>query len=171
MEDRNLEIDETNRIARHEAIKDEVRGEVQSKIAHQANQFDQQEVEQTAEVGDRFKQKAIREVEETETELERSRVLARISQIIDYIFYIIYGLIGLRILLDLLGANRGSGFRNFIATLSDPFLAPFNNLFADPSAGRYQFRLSYIFALIAYILLHLAINGFLRMLAHRKTAV
>jgi uncharacterized protein YggT (Ycf19 family) len=171
MEDRNLEIDETNRIAQHEAVKGEVRGEVQSEIARQANHFDQQEVEQTAEVGNRFKQKAIREVEETETELERSKVLARVSQIIDYIFYIIYGLIGLRILLDLLGANRGSGFRNFIATLSDPFLAPFHNLFADPSAGRFQFRLSYIFALIAYILLHLAINGFLRMLAHRKTAV
>ena len=171
MEDRNLEVDETNRILRHEAIKDEVRGEVQSEIARHADHLDKEEEVQAAEVGERFKEKAIREVHETENDLERSRVVARISQVIDYIFYVIYGLIGLRILLDLLGANRGSGFREFIATISEPFLAPFHSLLADPAAGRYQFRLSYIFALIAYIMLHLAINGFLRLLAHRKTTV
>lgn len=171
MEDRNLEVDETNRILRHEAIKEEVRGEVQSEIARHADHLDKEEEVQTAEVGERFKEKAIREVHETENALERSRVVARISQVIDYIFYVIYGLIGLRILLDLLGANRGSGFREFIATISEPFLAPFHSLLADPAAGRHQFRLSYIFALIAYILLHLAINGFLRLLAHRKTTV
>ncbi len=171
MQDHDLEIDEAKRIMRHEAVKDEVRGEVQSEIARHANHLDREEQSQAAEVGERFKQKAIQEVDETETQLERSRVIARISPVIDYIFYVIYGLIGLRIILDLLGANRGSGFRNFIATISDPFLSPFHSLLADPAAGRYQVRLSYIFALIVYLLLHLAINGFLRLLAHRKTAV
>ena len=50
-------------------------------------------------------------------------------------------------------------------------LAPFRGLIDDPSAAQMRFRLSYLVALIAYFLLHLAINGLLRMIAHRRTSV
>jgi hypothetical protein len=41
----------------------------------------------------------------------------------------------------------------------------------DPASGRFQLRLSYLIALVVYLLLHLAINGLLRLLAHKKTAL
>jgi hypothetical protein len=41
----------------------------------------------------------------------------------------------------------------------------------DPAAGGFQLMLSYLVALAAYVLLHLAVNGLLRIFAQRKTAV
>src|SRR6058998_871537 len=97
--------------------------------------------------------------------------VTRVSQVIDYIFYLIYGIITLEIVLELLGARESNGFKNLIDTLAAPLVAPFRGLFADPTRGQFQLRLSYIAALIVYLLLHLAINGLLRLLAHRKTAI
>ncbi|HMZ22214.1 MAG TPA: YggT family protein, partial [Blastocatellia bacterium] len=126
---------------------------------------------QVEEIGSDFRQQALDEVRTTDTEVKRARTAARISQVIDYLFYIVYGLITLEIIFDLFGARRTNGFRNLIDTLSSPFLTPFRNLFADPAAGHFQIRFSYIAALVVYVLLHLAVNGLLRMFAHRKTAI
>ena len=65
----------------------------------------------------------------------------------------------------------GNSFRDFIDTVCTPLLAPFNNLMPSVGRGSFQLRLSYVFALIVYVLLHAAINGMLRLLAHRKTAI
>jgi len=148
-----------------------VRNEVQSEIARQAGFEDDRERQEAAVIGQQMKRQAISEVAHTEQELGRTRAVARLSQFIDYFFCLIYGLISLEIVFDLLGARHNNGFRNLIDTLSAPFLAPFNHLFADPASGRFQLRLSYIAALVVYILLHLAINGLLRLVAHRKTAI
>jgi uncharacterized protein YggT (Ycf19 family) len=102
---------------------------------------------------------------------ERSSFLSRLSQVIDYLFYLIYGLIALEIILDLLGARRANAFREFVHALTTPLLAPFNNLLPDPAAGRFQFRLSHLVALVVYILLHLAITGLLRLIVQRKTTI
>ncbi len=118
-----------------------------------------------------MKHKALKEVVSSEAELERSRGIARASQIVDYVFYLIYGLIALQITLDLLGARRGNGFRNFIDVVCAPLLAPFNSLMPSVGAGSFQLRLSYVFALVVYLLLHMAVNGLLRVLASRKTVI
>lgn len=172
MADKNpLSVDESNRISQYESVKGKVQEEVNAEIASHADRLNERERSQAAEVGGELKRKALTEVVGTENELERSKTVARVSQVIDYLFYLVYGLISLQIILDLLGARRGNGFRDFIDAVSAPFLAPFNNLM--PSVGRdsFQLRLSYIFALIVYALLHAAINGLLRLLAHRKTAI
>jgi hypothetical protein len=41
----------------------------------------------------------------------------------------------------------------------------------DPGVGRFRFMLSYIIALFVYMLVHMAINGLLRIFVHRKTVV
>ena len=41
----------------------------------------------------------------------------------------------------------------------------------DPVAGSSQLMLSYAVALVAYVLLHLAVNGLLRLFAQRKTVI
>lgn len=171
VEDEKLAIDEAQRVAGHEAIKDGVRSEVGSEIKRHAENLDEGEQAKVASVGEQFKHKALNEVVETEAEIERARGIARVSQIIDYFFYLIYGIIGLEIILELFGARDGNSFRQLIATLSSPLLKPFKGLFFDPSTGVFQLRLSYIVALVVYLLIHLSINGLLRMLAQRKTVI
>ena len=122
-------------------------------------------------LGRDFKQQAIDEVAETEGEVQRAKGAARISQVVDYIFYVIYGIIGLEIILELLGARESAGFKRFIDALAAPLLAPFEGLMPDPSRGPFRLMLSYIMALVVYLLIHLAITGLLRMMAHRKVAV
>jgi uncharacterized protein YggT (Ycf19 family) len=171
MQDHKLAAEESRRISQYEAAKETARSEAQSEIERHASRLDTEERAEVAEVGERLRRRSVDEISETDTEVERARVVARISQVIDYVFYLIYGIISLEVLLDLLGARRGNGFRELIDTLSAPLLVPFKSLVPDPSLGRSNFRLSYLFALFAYFLLHLAITGLLRLLAHRKTAV
>lgn len=164
-------VDESNRAARYEDVKGKVQQEVNEEIASQAGRLDDHERVQVAAVGGRLKHKAMREVIDTEADVERARGIARFSQFVDYLFYLIYGLISLQISLDLLGARRGNGFRDFIDTVCAPLLAPFKGLMPSVGSGSFQLRLSYVFALVVYLLLHMAINGLLRLLASRKTAI
>jgi len=166
-----LTVDESNRMTNYEAIKGTVQQDVSTEIANHSNRLDEAERARAAAVGGRLKRKALDEVVSAETELGRAKAVARVSQVIDYLFYLIYGVISLEITLDLLGARRGNGFRNFIDAICAPLLTPFNSLMPSVGSGNFQLRLSYVFALIVYLLLHLAINGLLRLLAHRKTAI
>jgi uncharacterized protein YggT (Ycf19 family) len=171
LEDEKLAIDESERAARHQAIKGEVRREMQGQIAQQAKQDDEQHHAETAAIGEHLREKALGEFVGTEAEIDRGRAAARVSQVVDYVFYLIYALIGLEIFLELLGARETNAFKNFVDALTAPLLVPFNTLMPDLARGRFQLKVSYLVALVVYILLHLAINGLLRLLAHRKTVV
>gem|GEM_PF-3131062 len=131
LQDEKLAIDESERAARHQAIKGEVRREMQGEISRQARQDVEQHLAETAEVGEHFREKAISELAGVEAEIDRGRAAARVSQVVDYIFYLVYSLIGLEILLDLLGARETNAFKNFIDALSAPLLARFNTLMPD----------------------------------------
>lgn len=170
-QDKTLIVDEERRFEQYESTKDAARSEVRDQVKWQADQLNTEERAQAADIGKDFKREAFSEVRNTDEEIKRARTTARISQVIDYMFYVVYGLISLQIIFDLFGARRNNGFRNLIDALSSPFLAPFRNLFPDPATGQFQFRFSYVAALLIYILLHLAVNGLLRMVAHRKTAI
>jgi len=169
--DKTLRVDEERRLEQYEDIKDTARNEVRSKVKHQADNFNANDQAEVSALGKEFKERAIGEVRATDAEVGRARTVARISQVIDYLFYVIYGLISLQIIFDLFGARRSNGFRNLIDTLSSIWLAPFNNLFPDPAAGQFRIRFSYIAALLIYILLHAAINGLFRVIAHRKSEI
>ena len=162
---------QSNREARYEDVKGKVQQEVNEEITSQVRRLNEDERVQVAEVGGRLKRKAVKEVIDTEADVERARGIARFSQFVDYVFYLIYGLISLQISLDLLGAIRGNGFRDFIDTVCAPLLAPFKGLMPSVGSGSFQLRLSYVFAMVVYLLLHMAINGLLRLLASRKTAI
>lgn len=170
-QDKTLINDDERRFEQYESAKDAARGKVREQVKWQAEQSNPSQQSEVASLGREFKEEAISEVRSTDVEVKRARVVARISQVIDFLFYLIYGLISLQIIFDLFGARRNNGFRHLIDMLSSPWLVPFRNLFPDPSAGRFQIRFSYAAALLIYILLHLAVNGFLRVIAHRKTAV
>jgi uncharacterized membrane protein len=171
--DDKLAADEARRAVQHESVKANVEGEVQAEIADQASRpVTADEPQRVRQVASDFRAKAVDEVIDTEREVERGRGAARISQIIDYIFYVIYALLGMRFLLALLAARSSAGFVQFIVTVTNPFYAPFRGIVASPRTDEgHTLLLPIVVAIIAYVLLHLAINGLLRMLAHRKTAI
>ena len=117
--DRKLETDEARKTAQHEEIKRGLRDEVHHEIERRRgiDSADQAKVENVAK---ELRQKAIGEVATTETELERERTIARVSQVVAYIFGLIYGLIGLEIALELLGARQRSGFKQFLEVYTSP---------------------------------------------------
>lgn len=160
-----------DRVARYQELKGTVREGMQAEIARQTEAKDHQRREQAAVIGDRLEEKSIKEITSTENEIERARGAARVSQVVDYIFFVIYGLIGLEIFLEALGARDTSGFKRFMDAITAPLLGPFNRLLPDLGGGRFQLRLSDIAALIVYLLLHLGINGLLRLVAQRKTTI
>ena len=173
MDDDKLALEEARRAAQHEAVKSQVEGEVQADIGDRAARKtvpdESRRIDQVA--GD-FREKAVDEVIDTEREVQRSRGLARISQVVDYIFYLIYALLGMRFLLALMAARSTAGFVQFVVAITNPFYAPFRGIVASPSTDQgHTLLLPIVVAIIAYVILHLAINGLLRMFAHRKTAI
>lgn len=171
-EDNKLAADEARRAVQHEAVKSQVEGQVNSEIAARADRTTPTEARSMEQVAGEFRSKAIDEVVETEREVERSRGLARISQVIDYIFYVIYGLLAIRFLLALLAARSSAGFVQFIVAVTNPLYRPFRGIVASPSTPEgHTLMIPLLIAIFVYVLLHLAINGLLRLFAHRKTAI
>jgi hypothetical protein len=159
----NLAVDDSRKMSQHEQVKDELREAIHQKIrkaAHESAPADEARVKSMAEG---LKEKTIREVGETEAELQKSRKVFGIWQVVDYLFYLAYGLIGIEIILEMLGARQSSGFKQFMDTVSAPVLAPFKGLLFDPGVGPFQLMLSYIFALFFYFLLHLAVKRLMRL--------
>ncbi|MCM3901114.1 MAG: YggT family protein [Pyrinomonadaceae bacterium] len=172
MDDNKLAADEARRSVQHDSVKAQVEGDVNAEIAQQASQPAPGEERKIEQVAGQFRAKAVDEVVHTEREVERGRGAARVSQVVDYIFYVIYALLGMRFLLALLAARSSAGFVQFIVAITNPFYAPFRGIVDAPrTVEGHTLMLPIVVAIIAYILLHLAINGLLRMLAHRKTEI
>jgi uncharacterized protein YggT (Ycf19 family) len=172
MEDRNnLVRDEERRQTTHQDVKASIDSDVNRQIKQESAQVAPAESAEIKGVATEMKQRSVHEAVSVEREVGRGKVAARVSQVIDYIFYIIYGLISLQFMLSLLGARQGNQFVQFVHAISRPFTGPFEGIVITPSAGPIRIQFSYLIALIVFILIHLAINGALRLVAHRKLAV
>ena len=172
MIDDKLEREEAQRSANYEAIKSNVKAEVGGEIAAEARTPSSSQSGQVDNMADNLRQRAVHEVAQTEREVDRGRIVARISQVIDYLFFIVYGLLTIRLFLALFAARADNEFVQFIRSVSDPFYAPFRGIVPSPSTPEgFTLALPIIIALVVYILLHMAINGLLRIFAHRKTVV
>jgi len=82
----------------------------------------------------------------------RRRASAKLVQGIWLLFGIVEGLLAIRFILKLLGANEAAGFASFIYGASGPFIAPFNNLFGNPGSGGSVLELNTIVAIVVYML-------------------
>lgn len=172
MVDDKLAIEEAERSAAYESAKADVNASVESEIAARAIRADREQAERVEEIAAGMRRTAVDEVVETRDEIERARFAARVSQVVDYIFFLIYALLTLRLLLELFAARESAGFFKFIKALTDPFYYPFRGLLPSISSSEgFTLVLSLVAALVAYMILHLAINGLLRIVAHRKVAV
>jgi uncharacterized protein YggT (Ycf19 family) len=171
VETNSVLLDEERRQASHQEVKASIDDDVNARIKRESARVEPKESADVAGVAHELKQKSVREAVGTEREVGRGRSAARISQVVDYFFYLIYGLIALEFLLGLMGARAGNGFVQFIGAVTRPLLAPFERIVGTPSSGGFQIRISYLFALIVYVLIHLAITGAFRLVAHRKVTV
>jgi uncharacterized protein YggT (Ycf19 family) len=100
----------------------------------------------------------------------RIYILGRVTQGVDYLFYLLYGLLGIRFVLALLGASEQAGFVQFVNGLTQPFYGPFAGIVARPSVNGGFLDFPLLIALLAYALLHMAIRGLIRLMAGTATA-
>jgi hypothetical protein len=172
MDDNTVAADEARRVAQHEAMKSHVERDVNADITAQADRSRAVEAPRIDAVAHNMRGKAIDEVVGKDHEVSRARGLARGSQVVDYIFGLIYGLLAIRLVLAMVAARSNNGFVNLIDTITNPFYAMFKGIVPSPSVdGGFTLALPIIIALVVYALLHAAINGFLRMIANRKTEI
>jgi len=76
----------------------------------------------------------------------------RLTQVIYWVFALIEGLIAIRLILKLLGANPSAGFAQFIYGVTAPLVAPFVGLFSNPVYQNSVLELGSIVALVVYAL-------------------
>ena len=77
----------------------------------------------------------------------------RVQGLIYLLFGILEGLLAIRFVLPLLGANSAAGFSQFIYSITAPFLAPFQGLFG---AARFEggvFEVNPLVAILVYALI------------------
>ena len=172
MVDNKLAIEEAQRTANYEDIKSSVKSDVGAEIASRADRATASEAAQAENMAGNMRQKAIDEIAETDREVERGRAMARVSQIVDYIFFLIYGSLAIRLLLELFAARENAGFVKFIKSITGIFYAPFAGIVPSPTTKEgVTLALPIIVAIIAYMVLHLAINGLLKIFGERKTTI
>jgi uncharacterized protein YggT (Ycf19 family) len=153
-------------------VKASVQEDVNAEIAAQATQAPPGEASRIEDVAGTYRKRAVDDVVDSDRHAQRSRGAARVSQIIDYAFFLIYALLAIRFVLSLIAARSSAGFVRFIVAVSDPFYAPFKNIVASPKTGDgHTLLLPMVVALGAYLVLHLAINRLLRLVTVRKTEI
>jgi len=69
------------------------------------------------------------------------------------LFGILEGLLGIRFVLGLLGANQAAGFAQFIYGITGPFIAPFVGLFGQPRFEGSVFEFNALVAILVYALI------------------
>jgi YggT family protein len=111
--------------------------------------------------------RAARQQAQLEARERRYHVAGRATQAVDYLFYLLYGLLATRFVLSLLGASEQAGFVQFIQGVTNPFYAPFANIVARPAVNGGYLDFPLLIAVLAYALLHMAIRGLIRLLAGR----
>jgi F0F1-type ATP synthase membrane subunit a len=171
MENNTVSADEARRAAQHTSMKSRVEQDVNADIAERAEHTTHAEAQAMDTVAGRFRGKAIDDVVGTDRAARRTRGLARASQVIDFVFYVVYALLAVRFVLALIAARSSNGFVQLIQTLTDPFYSLFRGIVASPTADGFTLVLPIVVAIIVYVLLHTGITRLLRLIAHRKTEI
>ncbi|MBN8613167.1 MAG: YggT family protein [Deltaproteobacteria bacterium] len=145
--------------------------DVEADVAARAAVAAPDEPERLDAVAEKIRGHALDDVRRSDRDQRAALVAGRIAQVVDYLFGLVYALLGARFVLELLAARRGAGFTRFVEAITDPVYAPFRNIVETLRVGDGRVVLSLAVALVAYAVLHLAIRGVLRMVASRRTTV
>jgi uncharacterized protein YggT (Ycf19 family) len=99
----------------------------------------------------------------------RNAVLSRLVNFIHFLTAALGVLLFLRVLLRLFGANPDNTFAQVIYNLSNPFVAPLNNLFGTPEFGKSQaLEINTLVAIAAYAILAYLVGRLIWLLGSRS---
>jgi YggT family protein len=76
-----------------------------------------------------------------------------VQGLIYLLFGVLEGLLAIRFVFPLLGANPAAGFAQFIYSITGPFLAPFVGLFGAARFGGSVFEFNSLVAILVYALI------------------
>ncbi len=93
-----------------------------------------------------------------EPEQERRVVTFKITQVIWWLLGILEGLLALRFILKLIGANPASPIAALLYGFTDLFLAPFANLVGTPAADGLVLEITTLIAMAVYALIAWAVE-------------
>lgn len=164
-------IDPVPPIQPRERVIARVGDDVEADVAARAAVAAPDEPARIGAVAEKLRGHALDDVKRTDRDQRSALVAARIAQVVDYAFCLVYGLLGVRFLLGLVGARSGAGFTRFIEAVTDPVYAPFRNIVDTIRMGDGRVVLSLAIAFVAYGVLHLAIRGVLKIVATRRSTV
>ena len=95
----------------------------------------------------------------------------RAVQLVYLIFGVIDGLLLIRLVLKLLGANPNAGFSSWVYGFTDIFLAPFRDLLPNVISGQSIFEMSAVVAILVYALIGWVIARLIAILFYRNVTV
>jgi len=95
----------------------------------------------------------------------------RAVQLIYLVFGVIDGLLLIRMVLKLLGANPHTGFSNWLYSVTDVFLVPFKNLLPTIGNEQSQLEMSLVIAVLVYALIGWAIGRLFAIVFYRNVTV
>jgi len=95
----------------------------------------------------------------------------RASQLVYLFFGVIDGLLLIRLVLKLLGANPHAAFASWVYGVSDFFLMPFRNLLPAIGNEHSVLELSVVIAILVYALLGLALERFVGVVFYRSVTI
>ena len=84
---------------------------------------------------------------------EQQMLLSRVTQIIWFLFCFLLAMIGIRVVLQLIGANTTAVFTQLIYGFTDLFLWPFMGITQNLAVGAMQLEITSVIAMIVYALL------------------
>lgn len=100
----------------------------------------------------------------TETTDPQTRATSKAVQFVYYVLGILLAVLGLRFILQLLGASRASGFVDFIYSITEPFVAPFYGVFQTTiNYGTARLELETLLAMLVYSLIAWGIANLFRL--------
>ncbi len=167
-----ISSDEDRLVEQRRSTKAVIESDLNAEIAQRAERDAHQDVDRLEGMAEEVKDKAVAEVRDAAHIEQRRKNLARFVQIVDFLFYVVYALLGTRLLLGMMAANSESGFVQLIRSLTDPFYAMFRGVVASPTVeGGYTFALPILVAIGAYMLLHWGIRSLARLAAYRSSEI
>jgi uncharacterized protein YggT (Ycf19 family) len=95
----------------------------------------------------------------------------RAVQLVYLIFGVIDGLLVIRLILKVLGANPTAGFSNWVYNVTAFFLAPFKNILPTIGNDQSQLEMSVVLAILVYALIGWALGRLVAIIFYRNITV
>jgi uncharacterized protein YggT (Ycf19 family) len=95
----------------------------------------------------------------------------RAVQVVYLVFGVIDGLLFIRLLLKLLGANPHAAFASWVYKVTDIFMGPFHNLLPTIGNEQSQLEMSVVVAILVYALIGWAVARFVAIVFYKNVTV